>query len=116
MSGSNSPEQNPVSTDPLGRPEPTNETGARIFTSNRLLLMSRTAARRGDQSTANDLTDQVEEMGLTMFQEGEEQVGYHVIEESLFYEELNDLTLKGEATPENIAALYRLYGKEPPQD
>lgn len=78
--------------------------------------MSRMAARRGDQSTADDLTDQVEQMGLTMYAEGIEYAGQRLIEESLFYEELNGLTISGQATLENIAALYRTYGHIPPQD
>jgi hypothetical protein len=104
-----------IDSDPSQRPGPVGEHGVVVFTASRLLLMSMSAARRGDGNTAGDLTDQVEEMGIASFEAGNEDLGYHLLEESLFFEEMNEMREQGLNTPENIAALYRMYGKEPPQ-
>lgn len=50
-----------------------------------------------------------------MIQRGAEEEGYHTLDMLLFYEEFNDMTLKGKDSPKNIAALYRSYGLESPQ-
>lgn len=86
------------------------------MTRTRLLLLSRVAAKRGDQQTVFDLADQIEEIGVAQFDRGQEELGERTLMLGLFYEELNQLTLSGKETTENVRELRQKYNLPPQED